>query len=272
MAQIQSNLYQDPSQGQAPDWARFLSGMVQGGAGQVSMQQQQAEQQRQDNQKAMLQLAVAMAQQNRLNPGSDLADSSNNMSVGGKPFKVTAAPIDWSKQENQQDTIKKTRENQPENIALNAANDVYAKMIGTYGARVAQSAATTVYKNSGGKGNAFYDPVMPPSAPVNPTGQTASPQVPPGQGLGMQFLKGVGQSAAQAPATLMNMFAPKPQPNEAFQKGVDKYHSEAGYNAAQVQHQANVSGGKLRVRLKTDPTKTGTIPANEYDPSLYELL
>lgn len=86
MANVQSVQYSDPAQGQAPDWARFLSGMIQGGAGQITMQQKQQQEQDDFNRKAMLQLMMAHAQQNSAPlPGQD---------TSGDPFKVQyGAPV-----------------------------------------------------------------------------------------------------------------------------------------------------------------------------------
>lgn len=106
MANTQSVQYNDPSQGQAPDWARFLSGMVQGGAGQITMQQKQQQEDEDFNRKAMLQLMVAHAQQNSNPiPGQDIRGPFQNM-------QFTPPPTDWGSMKNQQEALKLQNENQ----------------------------------------------------------------------------------------------------------------------------------------------------------------
>jgi hypothetical protein len=45
---VNSVRYENPAQGRGPDWARLLSGLIQGGAGQIAMNQQQQAQQQQN--------------------------------------------------------------------------------------------------------------------------------------------------------------------------------------------------------------------------------
>lgn len=86
MANVQSTRYENPSQGQAPDWARFLSGMVQGGAGQIAMQQQQARDQDKMNQQALAHIAASLASNGRLNQAQ--TGDPNAFNVGGKSWNI----------------------------------------------------------------------------------------------------------------------------------------------------------------------------------------
>lgn len=93
--------YDNPNPNPSP-FAALLSGLIQGGAGQVSMQQQQAQKQQEDNAKYMSQIAVAMAQQNRLSTADPTGYNSQGKPAGfeagsfplaGQQFKFTPQPV-----------------------------------------------------------------------------------------------------------------------------------------------------------------------------------
>lgn len=85
---INSVRYDNPNPQPNP-WLTVLAGVIQGGAGQIAMNQAKAQQQ----QDALGKLLPYLAQQNRLNPAAQGAPGS--FGFGGQNWSIGAAPMDY---------------------------------------------------------------------------------------------------------------------------------------------------------------------------------
>lgn len=99
--------YENPNPQPSP-WAAALSGIIQGGAGQIGLQQQQAQKTQEDNQKYMGTLLTALAQQNRLNPAQ--AGSQGAFPFAGQNWSIGQAPIDYGNMKNQVEFQQKQKD------------------------------------------------------------------------------------------------------------------------------------------------------------------
>lgn len=99
--------YENPNPQPSP-FAALLNGVIQGGAGQVGMQQQQAAKQQEDNQKYMSSLLTALAQQNRVNPAQ--AGSQGAFPFAGQNWSIGQPPVDYGNMKNQVEAQKMQRD------------------------------------------------------------------------------------------------------------------------------------------------------------------
>lgn len=99
-----------------PPWQSALAGLIQGGAGQISMNQATAQKEKDDNQRAMMAILPALAQQNRLNPAT--AGTPGAMNFGGQSWNVGPAPVDYSNMKNKAEVEKLQWEQQNPDAAM----------------------------------------------------------------------------------------------------------------------------------------------------------
>lgn len=131
MSNINPVRYANPSSN-PPAWQQVLAGMIQGGAGQMVMNQNQQAKERDDNMKAMMSILPALAQQNRLNPAT--AGTPGAMNFGGQSWSVGAPPIDYGNMKNKAEMEKMQWEQQNPDAAMfrKAATSALAEAAGPY--------------------------------------------------------------------------------------------------------------------------------------------